>query len=120
MDLRFCLHKRARGEKIPKISTGITQDLFVSATSAFNHYVDHITLQPKAGAKGLSKEISGWIRKNNQSTNVKALGSDSTNMMTGHKGGAIHHIECELNHKCLWCICQLHTNELVEKVYKNT
>ena len=101
---------------IQKDDDGITssnrlKENHYSITDPLN-YVDHITLQPKAGAKGLSKEIGGWIRKNNQSTNVKALGSDSTNMMTGHKGGAIHHIECELNHKCLWCICQLHTNEL--------
>ena len=40
------------------------------------------------------------------------IGSDSTNMMTGWKGGAIHHIDDEIQHKCLWSICQFHINEL--------
>ena len=95
-----------------------------SITDPLN-YVDLIMLLRKSGVKSLPKQISGLICKNNQSTNVKALDLYSTNMMTGHKSGAIHHIECELNHKCLWCICQLHTSkfplrELIKKLNGST
>ena len=77
-----------------------------------NEYVGHLTLPPKAGAKGLSRELTRWIRDSHQLNNEKVLGSDSTNMMTGYKGGAIHFTELELGHKVMWDICQLHTNEL--------
>ena len=40
------------------------------------------------------------------------LGGDSTVSNTGWKGGAIANLEKMLGHKCHWCICMLHTNEL--------
>ena len=40
------------------------------------------------------------------------LGGDSTVSNTGWKGGAIAKLEQLLGHKCHWCICMLHTNEL--------
>ena len=40
------------------------------------------------------------------------LGGDSTVGNTGWKGGAIANLEKLLAHKCHWCICMLHTNEL--------
>ena len=69
-------------------------------------------MEKKSGADGLGKKVTSWTKKHNQSKDLKVVGSDSTNMMTGHKGGAIHYVEEGIGHKCLWSICQLHTNEL--------
>ena len=37
-------------------------------------------------------------KKNNLSKDLKVIGYDSTNMMTGHKGGAIHYVEEGIGH----------------------
>ena len=40
------------------------------------------------------------------------IGCDSTNVDNGSKGGVIYLIEEKLDHKLMWLICLLHTNEL--------
>ena len=49
------------------------------------------------------------------------LGGDSYNGNTGWRGGSNAHLERMLGHKCHWCVCASHTNELplrhlIEKV----
>ena len=93
---------------INMVSSHYTKENHYSITDP-NEYVGHFTLPPKAGAKGLSRELTRWIRDSHQLNKVKVLGSDSINMMTEYKGGAIHFTELELGHKVMWDICQPHT-----------
>ena len=50
--------------------------------------------------------------EHNKDKSIIVLGGDSTNSMSGYKGGAIAWVEKMIDKKVFWVICQIHTNEL--------
>ena len=63
-------------------------------------------------ADHLATLIYDWIVEYGISKSLIAVGADSTNLNTGHKGGVIHFLENKLERRLIWLICALHTNEL--------
>ena len=53
-----------------------------------------------------------WIVTHGAQETLILIGGNSTNAMTGWRGGSLTHLEKMLNHKCHWSICMLHINEL--------
>ena len=43
---------------------------------------------------------------------LEYIGGDSTNHVTGVKGGTMHELEELLGHRLMRIVCELHTNEL--------
>ena len=77
-----------------------------------HNYLTHLTPVEGTGAQGTADVVLDYFKEVDQVENVKVLGGDSTNSMTGWEGGAIHLIEVGKGEKVLWDICLLHTNEL--------
>ena len=63
-------------------------------------------------AKQVAVVLHDWLVEHGQDTSVLVVGGDSTNSMSGWKGGSIAWLEKLLNRKLFWVICQIHTNEL--------
>ena len=63
-------------------------------------------------AKKIAEGVFEWINIHGATESLAVIGGDSTNTITGYKGGAIYHVENMIGHKCHWSICMIHTNEL--------
>ena len=63
-------------------------------------------------AKIVAEEIYNFLISCEQDGNLLAIGGDSTNVNTGHKGGSIHFLESFLGRRLVRIIRFLHTNEL--------
>ena len=80
-------------------------------------YLTHLTVDTdermgRKPADHLATLIYDWIVEYGISKSLIAVGADSTNLNTGHKGGVIHFLENKLERRLIWLICALHTNEL--------
>ena len=80
-------------------------------------YLTHLTLDPedrqgRKPAEHLAALVHEWLEDHQLEESLLAIGGDSTNMITGWKGGAIAHLEKMMGRKLIWLICSLHTNEL--------
>ena len=80
-------------------------------------YVHHFTPEPaedphNPAAKQIAKGVFDWISSHEAIETLMVIGGDSTNTITGYRGGAIAFLEEMLEHKLHWSICMLHTNEL--------
>ena len=82
-------------------------------------YLAHLTLDSNQGegkgrkpAEHLAALVYEWLCDHQLDESLLAIGGDSTNMITGWKGGAIAHLENMIGRKLIWLICSLHTNEL--------
>ena len=79
-------------------------------------YIDHFVPENKTDdethAKQIAVYITSWIREYGYENDVIAAACDSTNVMTGWKGGVVQYLEEILNKKLIWIIFNLHTNEL--------
>ena len=74
-------------------------------------YLTHLTLEKKS-AVSVSNAILEFTGNHDINDTLKVIGCDSTNVNTGSNGGVIHLIAEKLDHKLMWLICLLHTNEL--------
>lgn len=77
-----------------------------------SYYLGHCTIDT-GHAKAIVDSIKNvFTEKNVSLDNLKAIGSDGTNVNVGHSGGAIRLFELELNRPVQWLICLLHCAEL--------
>ena len=76
-----------------------------------NRYLGHIA-PTKKDAKTIADEMWAWFTEHGIAASLMVIGGDSTNLMTGYKGGIIHFLEEKIGHRLLIVVCKLHTNEL--------
>ena len=87
-------------------------------------YVGHVS--PKTGsAKHISEEILELLTSNSNSSYLRAIGCDGTNVNTGTTNGVIVGLARALKSPLQWIVCQLHANELplrhlIQKLYDKT
>ena len=63
-------------------------------------------------AEVVAQLIYDWLKVHGVDDTLQFLSADSTNSNTGWRAGIIAWLEKMLGRKVVWCICQLHTNEL--------
>ena len=76
------------------------------------HFTPPPAIPPSMPANEVAMFLADWLIDHGQDKNILVLGGDSTNSMSGWKGGSIALVEKQLNIKAYWVICQVHTNEL--------
>ena len=74
-------------------------------------YLTHLILE-RGSAASVSNPILEFTGNHEINDTLKVIGCDLTNVNIGSNGGVIHLIEEKLDHKRMWLICSLHTNEL--------
>ena len=67
---------------------------------------------PMKPAEVVADGLYEWLVEHGQDENILILGGDSTNSMSGWKGGSIALLEKKLNRRTFWVICMIHINEL--------
>jgi len=87
------------------------EDHYVFVGEPGTQYLCHSTVEKGTG-KSIGNEIRNLINDLEQSSQIVALGSDSTAVNTGKYSGAICTVEKELQKPLHWIICYLHLNEL--------
>ena len=76
-----------------------------------SEYLTH--LSPEGGcACDICTSILDYVKATTLDKSWKVVGSDSTAVITGHKGGVIVLLENGLGRRLYWSICLLHINEL--------
>ena len=77
------------------------------------HFTPPEAIPPSKPAREEALALHEWMVNLQVDKTVEVLGGDSTNPMSGWKGGAIAWLERMLGRKVFWVICMLHTNELL-------
>ena len=112
-DLTRALIPDSTGRLHPRIIK--EQHISVTAEPS-GRYVGHVTpeepVHPVKPAMKEAEAVYHLMQQHDLTESCMILGGDSTVSNTGWKGGAIANLEKLLGHKCHWCICMLHTNEL--------
>ena len=79
-------------------------------------YLTHYTPKPKSEISKPAKQCAiglfDWLMERGKDLNLQLIGSDTTNEMSGWKGGMLHFVEELLNRKLFRSFCWLHINEL--------
>ena len=89
----------------------IKEEHYALVEQPHREYLTHLTLE-RGSAVSVSNAILEFTGNHDINDTLKVIGSDLTNVNTGPNGGVIHLIEEKLDHKLMWLICLLHTNEL--------
>ena len=76
------------------------------------HFTPESPQEKEKPAEKVAQGVFDWLSSHGAVESLKVIGGDSTNSMTGWKGGSLAFLERMMGHKCLWDICSLHTNEL--------
>ena len=76
--------------------------------------VDHVVPRG-SGANALANELFDLLKEYQSCSTLRCIGSDGTNVNTGHDNGTIRRLEVLLNHPVHWCICLIHFVELIFK-----
>ena len=100
-----------------KLHPRIIKEQHISVTAEpSGRYIGHVTpeepVHPVKPAMKEAEAVYHLMQQHDLTESCMILGGDSTVSNTGWKGGAIANLEKLLGHKCHWCICMLHTNEL--------
>ena len=74
-------------------------------------YLTHLTLE-RGSAVSVSNAIPEFTGSHDINDTLKVIVRDSTNVNIGSNGRVIHLVGEKLDHKLMWLICILHTNEL--------
>uniref|UniRef100_A0A8D8THB2 Uncharacterized protein n=1 Tax=Cacopsylla melanoneura TaxID=428564 RepID=A0A8D8THB2_9HEMI len=88
------------------------EDHYVLVQEPGHTYFGHVTCDSGSATGILTSILSYMDSKNEDLTNLKAVGCDGTAVNTGSKGGVIHRLELHLGKALQWNICLLHANEL--------
>lgn len=79
-------------------------------------YLTHYTPEPKTKTTKAAKQCAiglfDWLKDSGIDRSLELIGSDTTNEMSGWKGGILHHVEELLNRRLFRSFCMLHINEL--------
>ena len=79
-------------------------------------YLTHYTPKHKSEISKPAKQCAiglfDWLMERGKDLNLQLIGSDTTNEMSGWKGGMLHFVEELLNRKLFRSFCWLHINEL--------
>ena len=75
------------------------------------NFLTHFT-PATGGSEDICAELLQIITQKSLTGCIKVLACDSTNVNTGHLNGVNVRLERELDHRLLWLVCMLHTNEL--------
>ena len=77
-----------------------------------SHFTPEAAVHPDKPAKKVAEGLFTILDQVGATETCNTLGGDSYNGNTGWKGGSNAHLERMLGHKCHWCVCSAHTNEL--------
>lgn len=94
----------------------VVQDHISMVREPRSLFLSHVTVD-EGGARCLADTI--WNRlldKNIDTTTIKAIGCDGTNVNVGRKNGALRFLEMLTKDHVQWLVCLLHTNELPFRV----
>ena len=85
------------------------------------HFTPEPAIHPDKPAKKVAEGLYSILQQAGATETSDTLEGDSYNGNTGWRGGSNAHLERMLGHKCHWCVCASHTNELplrhlIEKV----
>ena len=105
------IRKKENGKWYTHISK---EDHYVLVSEPESMYMGHVS--PKGSkSQDIAESIILKMQEMGIESTVRVVGCDSTNINTGYKGGIIQYIENAVGHSLLWCICLLHTNELLSR-----
>lgn len=76
------------------------------------HYTPQLKNTTEKPAKQSAIVLFHWLKDRGIDRNLELIGSDTTNDMSGWKGGMLHFIEEFLNRRLFRSFCWLHINEL--------
>ena len=76
------------------------------------HYTPDTRTKSNKPAKQCAIGLYDWIKDRGIDLSLELMGSDTTNEMSGWKGGMLHHVEELLNRRLFRSFCWLHINEL--------
>ena len=102
----------ARNEETGKFHPSvITEDHYTLTQEPQGKYLHHFTPDGTTSDK-IAEGVYEWVEQHGAKESLIVIGGDSTNAITGVKGGALTLLEDLLGHKCHWSICMIHLNEL--------
>ena len=81
------------------------------------HYTPAEAITPSTPSREIALVLYEWMVEHNKDKSIIVLGGDSTNSMSGYKGGAIAWVEKMLHRKVFCVICQIIDNFKIVNYY---
>ena len=76
------------------------------------HYASEIKTKTTKPAKPCKLKLFGWMKDRGMDLSPELIGSDTTNYMSGWKGGIVHYLKEFINRRIFRSFCCLHINKL--------